>query len=300
MEAFASSTQKTRASQWRNYELFCASYNLEPLPVFPENVCRFLVLKSRTVCYTTLTNYVSAINLLVKMDGEKLDLRDDFKVSLTLRGLRRILGDSTNPKDPLLSRDLMAIRELVNFDDFQEHGTWIGVLFAFRSLLRKCHFFPETDDRWTLLSRGEIFWHDWGLSIKIRRSKTIQFSQRHYESLISYCDGPLCIVTALKNFWSKYPTPPVEPIICDQKGQCVPYRIAIELLQKWGKVVCPNKNMGLHSLRRGMATEMKNAGVDLLDIQHTGDWQSLCVLRYLSSSLERRLYIDKRVSSTFP
>lgn len=77
MEAFASSTPRTRASQWRSYESFCTKYELQSLPVSSENVCRFLVFKSQSVCYSTLTNYVSALNLLVKLDGEKLDLTND-------------------------------------------------------------------------------------------------------------------------------------------------------------------------------------------------------------------------------
>lgn len=104
MEAFAPSTMKTKAAQWRVYEQFCELYDLQPLPIEVENVCRFLVYKSDTVCYTTFNNYVSALNILSKTDKGSCDLRDDFAVSLTLQGLRRILGDSSLPKSSVVSR----------------------------------------------------------------------------------------------------------------------------------------------------------------------------------------------------
>lgn len=91
---------------------------------------------------------------------------------------------------------------------------------------------------------------------------------------------------------------PSDPRISDTGGTGVPYRFALELLKKWCAIVCPGKDVALHSLHRGMATEMSNLGISLLDIQKAGDWQSLCVLRYLSSSLNRRLDIKKLVSNS--
>lgn len=106
MEAFAPITRKTRESQWHCYEDFCGEFKLKMFPITPETVCWFLVWKSSTVCYVTLNNYMSAIKVLCKINRLELNLREDYAIELTLRGLRRILGDQSKPMDPLLPRDL--------------------------------------------------------------------------------------------------------------------------------------------------------------------------------------------------
>lgn len=106
LEAFAPNTRRTRASQWRVYEKFCAEFNLSYYPITSENTSRFLVWKSSSVAYVTLNNYVSALNVFRKINGEKTDLREDFAVNLSLRGLRRILGDVSLPVDPIASKGL--------------------------------------------------------------------------------------------------------------------------------------------------------------------------------------------------
>ena len=64
LQAFAPSAQRTRQSQWRQYYKFCETFQLDPFPVSPSNVCRFLVNASESVSYVTLNNYVSALNAL--------------------------------------------------------------------------------------------------------------------------------------------------------------------------------------------------------------------------------------------
>lgn len=136
--------------------------------------------------------------------------------------------------------------------------------------------------------------------IVIRRSKTIQYGQRKFESPITSCEGPLCEVSALKTFWGMYPAPPFAPVISSRDGKGVPYVSALYYLKAWCKEAGLARDIGLHSLKRGMATEMKNVGISLLDIQAAGDWQSLSLLRYLSSSLDRRLVIDQIVCGWLP
>lgn len=297
LEAFAPSTRKTRESQWKVFENFCIEYDLRMFPITTENVCRFLVWKSSTVKFVTLNNYVSALNVLCKINLLQTNLREDYSVELTMRGLRRILGDKSTPMDPLFPRELKLIAKLVDFSKFDEHATWVGILLAFRTLLRKSHFFSEGEDNIHLLSRNEIQWRSWGLVIIISRSKTIQFGQRNFQAPINETNDILCPCRALKRFWQKYPAPPAAPVLCDRSQKPVKYRKSLTLLKGWCRKANIMKTVGLHSLRRGMATYMRDCGFSLLDIQSHGDWQSLAVLRYLSTSSERRCSIDKSISN---
>lgn len=300
MEAFAPNTRRTRASQWRVYESFCEEYGLSCFPINSENTCRFLVWKSSTVSYVTLNNYVSALNVVLKINGSKDDLREDYAVHLTLRGLRRLLGDAATPMDALLPRDLLKIKSQVNFVSMLERAVWVGILLAFRTLLRKSHFFCDEGESVHLLARSELSWQPWGLKITISRSKTIQYGQRKYECPVNFCGGPLCAVSALRDYWRLCPDSPHAPLLSNGKGAPVQYRAALGLLKKWSSKSGVGKTVGLHSLRRGMATHMKNMGFSLLDIQAAGDWQSLAVLRYLSTSAERRKDIDLTIASSLP
>ena len=109
LHAFAPNTLKTRHSQWNRYHEFCADLSIPAIPVQPQTVCRFLADIGDDLSYATLNNYVSALNVLGKMYDDSLDLRKDFSISLLLKGFKRIKGEATNPKDPLLPEDLRMI-----------------------------------------------------------------------------------------------------------------------------------------------------------------------------------------------
>ena len=102
-EAFALATRKTRASQWNRFYGFCDTHGLRRFPVYPCNVhvCRFLVFMSPNVCYSTLNNYVSALNVLLKLNDRHLELRQDFGVELT-EGVEKAFGsrDCTDRRAP--------------------------------------------------------------------------------------------------------------------------------------------------------------------------------------------------------
>lgn len=224
LEAFAPSTRRTRNLQWRINEQFCLSFKLPVFPMLAENVCRFLVWKSKEAGYVTLNNYVSALNVLNKLNGQRVDIREDYSILLTLRGLRRILGDVSNPMDPLLPNELIKMSKWVNGMVVKEWGAWTAILLAFRSLLREGHFLSDGKEDMELLTRQEIHWEQWGLRIMISRSKTIQFGQRHYEVPISYCEGPLCAVSAFRRYWTTAPASKDCSVLSDSLGKQMQYR----------------------------------------------------------------------------
>lgn len=63
-EAFAESTNRVRKSQWKKFR---EKWGLQYLPVCPINMCRFLYEASNDLCYSSLNNYVSGLNLLSKL-----------------------------------------------------------------------------------------------------------------------------------------------------------------------------------------------------------------------------------------
>ena len=302
LQAFAPNTLKTRRSQWNRYHKFCDQFLLPALPVTPQTVCRFLVYVGDGLSYTSLNNYVSALNILGRFDNSGFDLRTDFSVSLLLRGFKRIKGDVSSPKDPLLPTDLKRIYGQVNLDIDTHLVVWVIILLAFRSLLRKSHFVSSSsEDRDHLLLVKDVTFEPWGCILHIRSSKTIQFGERSFDIPVSYSAPPLCAATVLKSYLEK------ENLQCSDflfslpgsRGKTpMPYNISLDLLKAWCKQADITKDVGFHSLRRGAASFMHSLDIELVSIQKAGDWQSLCVLDYLTVDFEQKRKVESLVSSS--
>ena len=300
MKAFAPSTRRTRQSQWNQYFKFCERVDLEPYPVTPKNVCRFLVQVSDSVSYVTLNNYVSALNTLSKLHKDYLDLRQDYGLTLVLRGLKRIKGDCSEPMDPLFPEDLKLCFLQVNWQDPEERIIWIIVLLAFRTLLRKSHFVVDRDET-HLLRVGDLSFTDDGCVINITSSKTIQFKERCYKIPVNYAKTPLCVVTLLKDYLRENPKSDTDFLFTtfsDGSFSPIKYSRALKTLQHWSIAAKIPKKVGFHSLRRGCASYMHRLRLPLVSIQQAGDWQSLCVLKYLSCDFYDKQQIEILLSSS--
>ena len=182
-------------------------FDFEPFPVTPKNVCRFLVHSLDRVCYTTLNNYVSALNALSKLHTDYVDLHSDYGVILVLRGLKRIKGDASEPMDPLLPTDLCLIQHQVDFNVIEERIVWLIVLIAFRILLRKSHFVCDRDST-HLICTQDVEFFEWGCIISVFNSKTIQFHESSYKIPIHSSKGKLCPVALLREYMQEFPKRP--------------------------------------------------------------------------------------------
>ena len=107
-------------------------------------------------------------------------------------------------------------------------------------------------------------------------------------SPISFCGGLLCAATQLKVYLNRYPKDLEAPLIsCG--GKPIQYPKALAIFKKWCSAANVDKKIGFHSLRRGSATYMDRIKIPLHHIQQSGDWQSLCVLNYLSSDISQHI-----------
>lgn len=225
-------------------------------------------------------------------------MRSDFGVNLMLKGLRRIKGDTVKPKEPLVPEDLWKMFQEVNLSSHLESSVWIETLLCFRTLLRKCHLFPLEGLDSHLLQRSNVEVKDWGIEVTVPTSKTNRFKTRTFTSPVTYSQSELCVARQLELYWDSFGGDQTRPIITKKDGQPVSYSTALRLLKKWCVRAGITKDVGFHSLRRGAATHMYNIGVPIHDIKVEGEWQSLAVLLYLSTSLSHRLAIDKKISDS--
>ena len=299
----ASSTNKTRQAQWRKYFEFCDDFNLIALPAEAHQICRFLVYLGSSLKYSSINNYLSGVIMLHKMYGYIHDFRSDFRVLFTLQGLRRVLGDVSCPKSPLLPQDLLCISKLVVMDKDLDLAVWACVVLAFRTLLRKSNLMPNDLEGVHCVRRGDIESTEWGMNVSVGSSKTIQFKQRRLViSVVSAPSSPLCTVSLVQEHFRRSPTVSCNDYIfmVQRRGKRVPldYPTALDKLQSWASVAAPEKDIGFHSLRRGAATHMSIIGIKLEDIKTAGDWSSLSVLIYLTSPHSHKIDIDRIVANS--
>lgn len=258
-----------------------------------------LHLAIQGLTYSSINNQVSALVGFAKHYRQPIDIRGDYELDLTLKSLKRVLGDAQRKKDELFPLELLQMYQFVDRDNYVEESVWLGVVLLYRTMLRKSHIFSGEFDE-NLLMRSEIEFFDWGVLFKVNRSKTIQYKERIVQIPVHYGGGKLCLTTLLKDYLGKYPTTPNVPVLARQRFgsyELINYTQALRLFKRWGKSANIKKDIGMHSLRRGSATLMSLAGFQLEDIKDRGDWQSTAVLKYLSYPLNRKIHIDKQIVS---
>lgn len=302
-QAWALSSWNTKLSQWRKYLRFCFMFNLEPLPTTVQNLCRYVVYLSSSLKFSSIDNYVSGVISLNNYFGhEARSLRLDFQFILTMRGVRRILGDPTPYRPTLLFRDLILMFTFVDMDDVNQRSMWAAIVLCFRSLLRKCNVVPvdRNDPGVHVLRRSSVSFQEWGILVNVSSSKTVQYNQRVLEIPIAYANNhPLDAASLLALHYQDFPSVPQDaPLfwVYNRNGYCpLTYRSLLKffklLLVKSG---LPSDEVGLHSLRRAGALFMYETGSTLDEVRQAGDWKSMAALVYLTKPFRSKLSSETR------
>lgn len=294
---WAESTWKCRSSQWKKYLKFCKLYNLVPVPATPETVSLYITYLCDSLAYSSICNYLSSVWSLHEMVGSTPVAKGDFLVRCTLRGARRLLGDSVLSADPLLPTDLLKIYRVMNFKSLSDLVFWTALVLAFRCLLRKGHFTASPHN----LLRQDIEFTDYGLKLVIRSSKTIQYREREVViPIVASTRSLLCPVRWLSKYLRLVEVAPSSPLFVIPGSQRP--LLYCKFSSRLKQAVSAAKIKGIittHSIRRGSATYLSRLGLPLHVIKEYGDWRSLSVLLYLSSDLETRLVKDNIVAESF-
>ena len=305
--AWASSTLKTRSSQWKRYLQFCDDNELQSMPASARTVARFLVFQARTSRYNTVNNCLSAINRLHQTYGYQMEFRQFFLIKMVLSGIKRQLGDSVRQKIPLTPVQMLQIYSHLDMTDPFVSACWCAIMLSFRTLLRKSNIIPDTADSLDssahLVRRNEIVFSKEGAVISVHSTKTLQYQERCLQIPLQLLGGsPFCVVSLLKDHMMKFPGPPNGILFYKRCGRSnVPlfYRDVLKFLKdSVGRIGMDPSDVGLHSLRRSGAAYLHSIGIPLIDIQCIGDWRSLAVLSYLITPIDRKIDIEHKFAST--
>ena len=177
-------------SQWNSFHRFCQDFLLVPLPASPSTISSYAVfLTQRTSSYQYILGHLNAVRLLHLSHGLSTDSFTCFKVSLTKRGLKRVLGATSRQKHPLTPAILLDIYHVLDMNCPSHAMIWALFLVAFFSFLRKSNLVSST-------------------------ASTFDCQRDHIVPLPSIPHSPLCPVTAIHHFFSLVPASPDDPFFC--------------------------------------------------------------------------------------
>lgn len=294
---WADTTWLTKRSQWKRYLTFCSTYDLQPAPASIDTVCCYITYLAGQVCYSTICNYISAVWSLHDFIDSTSPAKGSFLVKCTLKGARRLLGDTVLSADPLLPEHLMLIYRALDHKNILHLVFWTAITLAYRCLLRKGHYTYSTH----MLRRQDVEFTDYGVCITLHSSKTIQYRERLVKiPVVAATGSALCPVYWLKVYFNKVRASPSAPLfIVPGTQHCtLSYHVFSKLLKAFVSKCHLKGRYSSHSLRRGSATYLSRLGLPLHDIKTYGDWQSLSVLLYLASDISSRLHKDYPVANS--
>ena len=289
-------SDKTRASQKKNYLEFCAVYGIKPLAPGHEGLAFYVAHLSNSLKYGSIKNYLCGINYYLKSFRAPGVPYDDPLVARALRGARRVLGDCPIQALAILPEHLLLMYSVLP-QSLGHTCFWAAALLAFRSLLRKCHY--TSGD--SMLTREAFQFFEWGMMITVSRTKTIQFKER--KLLIPICrvtNTLLCAVYWVERHFREVKGRPSHAafLIPDGEG-CSPlsYKLFSAILKMLAdRSHIEAERVSSHGFRAGGATFLARLGVDVDVIKQRGDWKSDQVYVYLRRPIQDRISIDHKVA----
>ena len=240
----------------------------------------------RTLCYVTVTNYVSSVWVLHDYHGVAHIDPETFLFQSTMKGAKRILGNATRQVDPLMPWDMVSIYRTLSMANWYDFQFWCAMCVCYRCLLRVSHVSTSPH---TLLAKDVTFWKG-GMDITVRSSKTIQFKERVQVIPILQSTGSLlCPVGLLRDYLANNGLSPSDTLF-PYTYKTFSSRLHVSV-KKAGLV----GDFATHSLRRGSATYLATF-LPLHEVKNYGDWKSWSVLLYISDNYQSRIRKDVEVA----
>ena len=287
-------------SQWKSYVAFCSTFGLRNLPASPQTISSYAVyLACFTSSFQTILNKLNGVRLFHLFQGTPCPALDSFEVTLTKKGLKRLLGLATHQKAPITPAILGSFKSHLDLTSPQDAAIWCLFTVAFFSFLRKSNLTAPSLRRFDPtrhLCRDDIKFTSQGAVLRIKWSKTLQHKDRLLFVPLPLIPGsPLCPVSAILQFFSLVPAPASAPFFCvPRNGSLRPLTytdFTSSIKSLISRIGLHPTDFSPHSFRRGGATFAFQAGVPERLIQRHGDWRSDAYRRYLALPLSQRTMV---------
>lgn len=297
--SIAPRTKQTYTSAWKSYSTFCASMQLERLPITEMKLIYFCThLATNNLAHKSIQVYISGLSFHGTLYGYPFQFSSMNTLYLIMRGIRRRQGNSLTRvrRAPITIQLLHRIRQYlsIHFSTHDRHMVWSAVTLAFFGLLRSAEYTSPTttcpsNDTLTL---SDVSMFKNKMLINIRASKTDQFRQG---TVIRFfrLPSPLCPVAAMEAFL-QYRIGAGRPLYRFANGTLLTRQWVSRFLADVFPLL---NNINTHSFRIGGATAAASNGVSDAIIQTMGRWNSDCFQRYIRVSDTEIAYSQRRMGS---
>ena len=274
LQARAENTRRAYASDWKDFERWCAEHQVPACPAAPSTVALYLTALAATHKVATLTRRLSAISQAHRTAGFPSPT-EDAGVRGLMAGIRRSRGTAATAKRPLLVPDLQALLATLpdNLLGLRDRAL---LLLGFSGAFRRSEL--------VALNFEDVLETLDGLVLTLRRSKVDQEAAGRSVAIPRGREAT-CAVQALAR-WREAAGIVEGPLFLrvNRHGQILPQRLsgeAVALVVKRYAAAAgfDPKEFAGHSLRAGLATAAAIAGKSERAIMNQTGHKSTATLR---------------------
>ena len=282
---FSDNTKRTYKSQLKSYLDFCAKVDESPVPVSEETLCAYAAYLSDRLKPNSICQYLNVVRLVHIECGYDNPL-DSWLLSSTLKGIRRIHGDSVTRKEPITPRMLSLMKKKLDMTNILDIHFWAECVVLFFGMFRKSNLFPTTlsaFDPSKQFTRSDFMAsRSSDIYITVRWSKTFQCWERQYKVKLPSLDNPLSPADAVRHALDSVHLS--ADSVLSVRGTPMTGRA---FNQKFHSVI---KDCGFntqeyssHNFRRRSAVWAIQCGLPTEMVKYMGDWKSGAYLNYVDS-----------------
>ena len=295
---FASSTQKTYATQASFYFEFCAKVGIQPVPLSQADLGRYIAYLSHKLTYNSIRQYLNVLRILHLDAGYENSLANNWYVTTILKGVRRVKGDSVTQKLPITTDILKGIFKNLNLLSSFDRTFWAACLLAFFSFFCKCNLLIPSSEAFNSsihLCATDVDFTVNGVVLTVHWSKVFHFKERTLQIPLPLIPGLLFFPsTALSSLCLDCLPPLISsvPLFRYKEGFKV---MPLTQSSFTARLHCFLTQLGFpagrysgHSFRRGGAMFAMQCGLPVELIKLQGDWKSNACERYLEPSFRLR------------
>lgn len=271
--ASAPATRRAYASDWMDWERWCAVMNVSPLPASPVVLGAYLADRAACLSVATIVRRLSAIATAHRQAGHHLDVRHPA-VKDVMKGIRRTRGTAARQARPATT--VMVQRMAATCD-----ASLLGLrdrallLLGFASALRRSEL--------VALEETDLEFADHGVKLLVRRSKGDQEASGQVVGVLA-TGTATCPVSALRAWLD------AAGIVSGRvfrsidrhghvRSSMTGEAVALIVQRRAALAGLDPAGLTAHSLRAGLATAAAAAGVAEADIQRQTRHRSVTVLR---------------------
>jgi integrase len=258
-QARAAATLRAYRTDWRAFEIWCATHGLSALPATPETIALYITELARDRKIATITRHLASIAQAHKQQGHESPTRAAV-VQNVLKGIRRAKGTAPTQK---AATEIAVIRAMVEQldDSLQGIRDRAILLIGFAGAFRRSELAG--------LTLADVQFTNDGLVITLRTSKTDQEGEGYLKGIPYGSTPATCPVRALRAWLdaSSINTGSLFRSVWKGGRRLRPSRLndraIAEVVKRAAQAAGYDPTrFGGHSLRAGLVTTAAAAGVD--------------------------------------